>query len=124
MRKHEYQLFVILLAAVWLMGYPYEASARKKLCVDYVDPTIGSISVLLVPGIPTTQLPNQVIRWNPQRTDQTDDQISNFPLTLTSHRQDYVFGFLPLVSDSPEGLWNAEQTWDNEENRPFLTKHS
>ena len=119
MRKHAYQLFVILLAAVRLMGYPYEASARKKLCVDYVDPTIGSISVLLVPGIPTTQLPNQVIRWNPQRTDQTDDQISNFPLTLTSHRQDYVFGFLPLVSDSPEGLWNAEQTWDNEENRPY-----
>ena len=106
---------LILLLLACLMG----CEPEPKRCVDYVDPTIGSISMLLVPGIPTVQLPNQVIRWNALRSDQTDEQVSNFPLTLTSHRQDYVFGFLPLVAESAEGIWGREQTWDNEVNRPY-----
>lgn len=93
--------------------------AQKSKYLDYVDPTIGSISVLLVPGIPTVQLPNQVIRWNPMRTDQTDDQISNFPLTLTSHRRHLVFGFLPLVAENTNNIWTKEQTWDHEVNKPY-----
>ena len=107
--------FLPLLLTAALLG----CQPAQKKCTDYVDPTIGSISVLLVPGIPTVQLPNQVIRWNPLRTDQSDDQISNFPLTLTSHRQDHVFGFLPIVAENTDGIWHCEQTWDNEENRPY-----
>lgn len=93
--------FIPLLLTMALVG----CQPAQKKCTDYVDPTIGSISVLLVPAIPTVQLPNQVIRWNPLRTDQTDDQISNFPLTLTSHRQDHVFGFLPIVATTTDGIW-------------------
>ena len=104
-----------LLFATLLAG----CGTDKRPCTDYVDPTIGSVSVLLVPGIPTVQIPNQVIRWNPLRTDQTDDQISHFPLTLTSHRQDYVFGFLPLVKENTKDVWHCEQTWDNEEVHPY-----
>lgn len=114
MRRH------LLAGLLCLSGLTLQA--QKSSYLDYVDPTIGSISVLLVPGIPTVQLPNQVIRWNPMRTDQTDDQISNFPLTLTSHRRNLVFGFLPLVAQDTKGIWTKEQTWDHEVNRPYEYK--
>lgn len=87
---------------------------------DYVDPTIGGISILLVPAIPTVQLPNQVIRWNPIRMDMSDDQIQYFPLTLTSHRRQYVFGFLPVAPDVDiNNAWGYKQIWENEKNRPY-----
>ena len=60
-------------------------NTRKKN-LDYVDPTIGNVGALLEPTRPTVQLPNQVIRFTPDRKDRLDDQISCFPLTVVSHR--------------------------------------
>jgi len=64
--------------------------------LSYVDPEIGGVGVLLQPTRPTVQIPNQMIRWSPARTDLLDQYISDYPLTLTSHRQQSVFGFLPF----------------------------
>ncbi len=92
----------------------------KQTCsnLDYVDPTIGSISMLLVPTRTTVHLPFQVVRWDPSRTDLTDDHIADFPLTLTSHRQQYVFGFLPIVGNV-EDVWTYKQESDHEICKPY-----
>ena len=37
--------------------------------IDYIDPTIGNVGQLLEPTRPTVQLPNQLIRFTPQRKD-------------------------------------------------------
>lgn len=86
----------------------------------YVDPEIGGVSVLLQPTRPTVQIPNQMIRWTPARADLLDECISSYPLTLTSHRQQYVFGLLPLAPVVDAGSWwRYRQICENETNTPY-----
>ena len=88
--------------------------------LDCVDTTIGGVGVLLQPTRPTVQVPNQIVRWSPSRADLLDDRISDYPLTLTSHRQHSVFGFLPLVEGTFDGsVWDAKQVYDCEVNTPY-----
>lgn len=79
--------------AVTAQVTPYEGVGNLK----YVKPIIGNVGQLLEPTRPTVQLPNQVIRMYPQRSDYMDDQISSFPLTIASHRQGQVFAIKPVV---------------------------
>ncbi len=58
--------------------------------LKYVDPKIGSVGVILQATRLTVQLPNSMVRVFPIRKDQLDDQISNFHLTITSHRLNKV----------------------------------
>ena len=91
----------------------------EKQALDYVDPTIGGVGVILQPTRPTVHLPNEMIRVFPLRKDQLDDRISNFPLTNTSHRLYSVFGFLPLDGElSPESR-NCWVTYDRETTTPY-----
>lgn len=91
--------------------------------LEYVDTEIGGVSLLLQPTRPTAQIPNQVIRWSPAREDLLDDRISDYPLTLTSHRQQSVFGFLPLVEGMFEGdVRAARQEYDDETTTPYSYK--
>lgn len=91
--------------------------------LEYVDTEIGGVSILLQPTRPTAQIPNQVIRWSPGRADLLDDMISDYPLTLTSHRQQSVFGFLPLVEGRFEGdVRTARQIYDDEATTPYSYK--
>ena len=80
---------LILLAAV--------VACNRPVCngLESVDPTIGGVGVLLQPTRPTVQLPNQLIRWSPARADLLDDRVWDYPLTLTTHRLQSVFGFFP-----------------------------
>lgn len=88
--------------------------------LDYVDPYIGGVSVLLQPTRPTVQIPNRMVRWTPSRADLLDDMISDFPLTLTSHRLGSVFGFLPVGSGvSGDGIWSFRQEYDREHVTPY-----
>lgn len=82
--------------------------------VDYVDPHIGGVGHLLQPTRPTVQLPNQVIRMYPVRADYLDDQISCFPLTISSHRRGLLFGILPGTGDPLTGGWKERQTYDHD----------
>ena len=61
----------------------------------YVDPTIGNVAALLQPTRPTVQLPHQMIRMYPMRKDYIDDQITDFPLIVVSHRLGEVFSIRP-----------------------------
>lgn len=63
--------------------------------VQYVDPTIGNVGILLVPTRPTVYMPNSMVRVYPMRDDALSDQIDSFPLTISSHRQPEVFSIMP-----------------------------
>ena len=69
--------------------------------VEYVDPTIGNVGVLLVPTRPAVYLPNSMVRFYPIREDALDDRIESFPLTISSHRQPELFSIMPGESDAP-----------------------
>ena len=96
------------------------ACSPKTTALDYVDTTIGGVGVLLQPTRPTVQLPNQLVRWSPARADLLDDRVWDYPLTLTTHRLQSVFGFLPLNKENLTGPWrNAWQVYDGEVTTPY-----
>ena len=96
------------------------AGCKSQDILSEVDPTIGGVGVLLQPTRPTVQVPNQLVRWTPLRADLLDDQVADYPLTLASHRQQSLFGFLPLVQGGWEGPWTtARQVYDRERNTPY-----
>ena len=102
----------VLLNTLLLTGCISRPDTMTNL--DYVDPHIGGVGHLLQPTQPNVQLPNQIIRMHPIRTDYLDDQISFFPLTMISHRQGELFGILPYSSDIKEKKWNKRQTYDHD----------
>ena len=67
--------------------------------VDYVDPTIGNVGILLEPTRPTVYLPSCMVRVYPIRANALDDQIASFPLTISSHRMDELFSIMPGERD-------------------------
>ena len=88
--------------------------------LENVDTSIGGVGVLLQPTRPTVQLPNQLVRWSPARADLLDDRVWDYPLTLTTHRLQSVFGFLPLNKESLTGPWrSAWQIYDGEKTTPY-----
>ena len=79
--------------------------------VEYVDPTIGNVSILLVPTRPTVYMPNSMVRMYPIRADALDDQIKSFPLTINSHRVQELFSIMP----GPDG----PAAYDQEKATPY-----
>ena len=92
-----------LLFALLLL--PVQSHAQ----VEYVDPTIGNVGVLLEPTRPTVYLPNGMIRMYPVRADAFDDRISSFPLTISSHRMPELFSLMP-GSDAGPAAYDQEKT--------------
>jgi predicted alpha-1,2-mannosidase len=69
--------------------------AHANAQVEYVDPAIGNVAILLAPTQPTVYLPNSMVRMYPLRSDALDDRIQAFPLTISSHRMSELFGIMP-----------------------------
>ena len=63
--------------------------------VEFVDPTIGNVGILLEPTRPTVSMPNSMVRVYPVRPDGLSDQIASFPLTISSHRMRELFSIMP-----------------------------
>ena len=80
--------------------------------VEYVDPTIGGVALMLVPTRPLVHLPNSMVRVYPVRKDQLDLKISSFPLSIVSHRHGELFSLMPGEGVDP-------QVWDQEINTPY-----
>ncbi|WP_260607546.1 GH92 family glycosyl hydrolase [Chitinophaga polysaccharea] len=99
----------------------YDTIPGTKQPIDLVDPTIGNVGQLLEPTRPTVQLPNQMIRFTPQRKDFMDDQISDFPLNIVSHRLGQVFSVKPAVGAISQSDWQTRMPYDHnlETNRPW-----
>lgn len=114
MKKRPYVSFLLCLALC--SGCRHVSVAP----LDYVDPYIGGVGVLLQPTRPTVQIPNRMVRWTPARADLLDDRISDFPLTLTSHRLGSVFGFLPVGGGvAMDDVWTFKQEYDREHVTPY-----
>lgn len=94
------------------------AAQPIKSVVDYVDPTIGTVGLVLGPALPTVHLPNSLIRVFPVRKDHLDDQISYFPLTSTSHRLFSVFGIMPYQGAINEQSWTVKMERASETIKP------
>jgi predicted alpha-1,2-mannosidase len=92
-----------ILAAMILLA------VRGTAQVEYVDPTIGNVGLLLVPTRPTVYLPNSMVRMYPLRSDALDDRISGFPLTINSHRIEELFQIMPGKDGSP-AAYDQEHT--------------
>ncbi len=91
----------------------------QKTNVSKVDPTIGSVGLILVPTRPAAHLPNSMIRVFPSRRDQLDDQIDFFPLTISSHRQPSLFSLMPVSAQFSNDIWKKSFTWYNETTTPY-----
>jgi len=91
-----------MLAAWTILAAPARAQ------VEYVGPTIGNVSILLVPTRPAVYLPNSMVRVYPMREDALDDQIRSFPLTISSHRMLELFSVMP--GDGGRAAYDQEQT--------------
>lgn len=76
--------------------------------VNYVDPTIGNVAILLEPTRPAVFMPNSMVRVYPIRKDALDDQIQSFPLTIISHRMGELFSIMP--GDGSPAAYDQETT--------------
>jgi predicted alpha-1,2-mannosidase len=79
--------------------------------VEFVDPTIGNVGILLEPTRPAVFLPNSMVRMYPIRADALDDRIASFPLTISSHRQEELFSIMPGSAGS--------SAYDQEKTTPY-----
>jgi predicted alpha-1,2-mannosidase len=95
-------LFIALFLLSGILSF--NASAQ----VQYVDPTIGNVGILLVPTRPAVYLPNSMVRVYPMREDAMDDRIQSFPLTISSHRQPELFSIMP--GDGSAAAYDQEIT--------------
>ncbi|HWS00541.1 MAG TPA: GH92 family glycosyl hydrolase, partial [Prolixibacteraceae bacterium] len=113
--SHSIRLSVISVISFLLLS----CATRSNL--DSVDTTIGNVGILLQPTRPNVHLPNQMVRFYPVRADYLDDQISFFPLTISSHRKGELFGVMPYPGEPVAETWEKKQTYDHEleTNRPF-----
>ncbi|MGM9478902.1 GH92 family glycosyl hydrolase [Pedobacter sp. GSP4] len=100
---------IISFSTFQLSAQDYAGAGNLK----YVDPKIGNVGQLLEPTRPTVQLPNQMIRMFPMRNDYMDDQVSNFPLNVVSHRLGEVFSIMP-VNQLDISSWKKRATYDHE----------
>jgi len=94
-----------LQACLLLLGI---AAVHGNAQVEYVDPTIGNVGILLAPTRPTVYLPNSMIRMYPLREDAFDDRIEAFPLTISSHRSSELFSIMP--GDGASAPYDQEVT--------------
>jgi len=99
--RSELLSFIFMLFAAVL-------TAPAHAQVEYVDPAIGNVSILLVPTRPAVYLPNSMVRVYPMRADALDDQIQSFPLTISSHRALELFSIMP--GDGARAAYDQEKT--------------
>jgi predicted alpha-1,2-mannosidase len=100
------------IVVLWMVMFSFACNTTDPL--QYVDPRIGNVGIILEPTRPTVQIPNQLIRMYPNRKDYLDDQISSFPLTVISHRNGEFFGIMPFTGDTA-GLKHIRSSWDQNE---------
>jgi predicted alpha-1,2-mannosidase len=104
--------FILSLAACG------QAPNAEKSPVDYVNPYMGNISILLVPTYPTVHLPNSMMRIYPERADFTSDLLRGLPVIVTGHRGNSAFGISPIAGNGPlESAVNY--SYDNERVTPY-----
>lgn len=113
--KSRFVMFPILLYYAVIIS----CSDKKIEPVDYVNPYMGNISHLLVPTYPTVHLPNNMLRFYPNRDNYTTGNMLGFPLNVVSHRSGKIFNLSPFEGDIKEKNGNILYTYDNEIITPY-----
>jgi predicted alpha-1,2-mannosidase len=108
-----------LLVGILLTFTASVFAQSKKSNLDYVDPTIGGVGLILEATRPLVHLPNSMVRVYPLKTDELDDQVSGLPLTLLSHRIGSAFSFMPIYKESVGDPWTAKINIHREVKKPF-----
>ncbi len=104
----------ILASSLFAQTPKVPAVPKEAGSLVYVDPRIGNVGQILVPTRPTVQLPNQMMRFYPLRSDYLDDQISAFPLLIVSHRNGEAFSVKPCFTAPEAGSWRKRQPYDHD----------
>lgn len=107
------RLFISLVA---LCAVACQRGAEREV-VDYVNNRIGNISHLLVPTYPTSQLPNSMLRMNPDHNEFTTDRMGGLPLNVPSHRQGSVLMMMPFVGEDVPTHYDYR--YDHEQTAPY-----
>ena len=94
------------------------SGTQKQELVDYVNNRIGNISHLLVPTYPTSQLPNAMLRMNPDHSEFTTDRMGGIPLNVPSHRQGSVVMVMPFAGDESVIKPRFAYRYDHEKTSP------
>ncbi len=104
---------------IFVTGLLLLACHPAKTPVDYVNPYMGNISILLVPTYPTVQLPNSMVRVYPKRADYTGTRISGLPVITTMHRESSAFNILVFGSSRNVKTSGVSYSYDNERITPY-----
>ena len=91
------------LVSICLASAAFSSERAVRDPVDWVDPTIGATSHMLVPAYPTVSLPFGMYRFATTGQWFLQDEIQELPLFLPSHRAGGLFG-MSFVSTRQEGL--------------------
>lgn len=111
-----------ILIVFLLLSSSFLCAQKKESNLNYVDPSIGGVGVILQPTRPTVHLPNSMVRVFPNRKDQLDDRISNFHLNITSHRLYKVFAFMPVSGTPTSKMWSKKVEYCDEILTPYYYK--
>ncbi|MFC1652229.1 GH92 family glycosyl hydrolase [Planctomycetota bacterium] len=99
-------LFIALLSTTTTLYAAYNA--------QYVDPTIGNVSKLLVPTFPTYHLPNQMVRMFPISKDYVDDQVTAFPFQVVTHRSAGIMRMSVSTGKITPETWKRRMSYDHD----------
>ena len=110
-----------IIVIYFLLLLAYIPTRAQEDFTQYIDPTIGNVSKMLVPTYPTFHLPNQMLRMIPLKKDYTSDQVTAFPLQVASHRSKGIIHMKVSVGEMTEASWNRKMTIDQhlEINHPW-----
>ena len=106
---------IAIVAAVALAS----CGGNEREVVDYVNNRIGNISHLLVPTYPTSQLPNAMLRMNPDHSEFTTDRMGGLPMNVPSHRQGSVTMIKPFSGDASVVDAAFRYRYDHEQTAPY-----
>lgn len=120
--RYNFTLAAGLILSILLLGACQLSSSGENVQndpVDYVNPYMGNISLLLVPTYPTIHLPNSMLRVTPNRIDYTDETLKGLPILLTSHRGKKAFTLSPTLNQPYLGNTYETYAYDNESCKPY-----
>jgi predicted alpha-1,2-mannosidase len=104
----------IIIIAV-LSFYATTTSFAQEDFTKYVDPAIGNVARFLVPTFPTMQLPNQMLRMFPAKSDYISDEVAAFPLQIVGHRnRPGLFQMKVSLGTITDDSWNKKMNIDHD----------
>ncbi|MDR1919261.1 MAG: GH92 family glycosyl hydrolase [Tannerellaceae bacterium] len=111
-------IYATLLLALGVITSCQQPQTGKEP-VDYVNPTMGNISHMLVPTYPTVHLPNSLMRVFPLRSDYTGNVLRGLPLIVARHRSASTINVTPYQGSEDGISGNMSLSYEGEKILPY-----